>query len=64
MFTYRHVTDILEHSSHANKQSVVANDVKSAVPLRMDHSFTQIDTFVYYSQNMTSDRSVSDVHGN
>ena len=33
MFTYRYVTDILEHSSHANKQSVEANDVKSADPL-------------------------------
>nr|XP_022336935.1 transcription initiation factor TFIID subunit 9B-like isoform X1 [Crassostrea virginica] len=43
-FVYRYVTDVLEdakvYSSHANKKSLDAEDIKLAVQCRMDHSFT------------------------
>ncbi|XP_059153334.1 transcription initiation factor TFIID subunit 9B-like [Physella acuta] len=43
-FTYRYVTDVLEdakiYSSHANKKSVDTDDIKLAVQMKMDHSFT------------------------
>ncbi|VDI80670.1 transcription initiation factor TFIID subunit 9B-like isoform X1 [Mytilus galloprovincialis] len=43
-FVYRYVSDILDdarvYSSHANKKTVDADDVKLAIQCRMDHSFT------------------------
>ncbi|KAI8770710.1 transcription initiation factor TFIID subunit 9B [Biomphalaria glabrata] len=43
-FTYRYVTDVLEdakvYSNHANRKSVDTEDVRLAVQMKMDHSFT------------------------
>ncbi|XP_005110099.1 transcription initiation factor TFIID subunit 9 isoform X2 [Aplysia californica] len=43
-FTYRYVTDVLEdakvYSSHANRKNIDADDIKLAVQMKMDHSFT------------------------
>jgi transcription initiation factor TFIID subunit 9 len=43
-FTYRYVTDVLEdakvYSSHANRKGIEADDIKLAVQMKVDHSFT------------------------
>lgn len=43
-FTYRYVTDVLEdakvYSNHANRKNIDAEDIKLAVQVKMDHSFT------------------------
>ncbi|XP_028402693.1 transcription initiation factor TFIID subunit 9B-like [Dendronephthya gigantea] len=43
-FTYRYVTDVLEdarvYCNHANKKEIDADDIKLAVQIRMDNSFT------------------------
>ncbi|KAK3796051.1 hypothetical protein RRG08_013356 [Elysia crispata] len=43
-FTYRYVTDVLDdakvYSYHANRKTVDADDIKLAVQIKTDHSFT------------------------
>ncbi|RUS77185.1 hypothetical protein EGW08_015052 [Elysia chlorotica] len=43
-FTYRYVTDVLDdakvYSNHANRKTVDADDIKLAVQIKTDHSFT------------------------
>lgn len=43
-FTYRYVTDVLEdakvYSNHASRKTIDTEDIKLAVQMKMDHSFT------------------------